>query len=404
MNAPMRCLIASSTAVLIALGAACDAPQPSDATIATDAADAAIETDVEVVPGRRLGLNDLTVLLPLPGVGTPSLVAPATLVPNDLWQRLVVEPGDVFTDFDSLRVAAVRFDLCDRVTTGPCPSDADGRLRLVLQTTFPNGESSAPTFADTALHAFYPIPRAELAGVVAELRRLAVLQDRPASPLEVNVALADPTSQYAVGLQALVARYADGERIVRLTLFSQLSISAALNWVFRGEERATPTEPFVVMPIADIDGPFQRALLLGDTSFQVTPTADAPAGLALALSSSAFAAAGQSDQRGALEALAAIDDPRAHTPTSVQCVACHVTTVLLPLRAARAGVDVATLDAGFRADDETLDLEPPNLPMFDRTLRALGYLGDVPLVSQRVVHETAVVLAEIEARFPASRN
>ena len=36
-----------------------------------------------------------------------------------------------------------------------------------------------------------------------------------------------------------------------------------------------------------------------------------------------------------------------------------------------------------------------------RTLRALGYFVDTPLVAQRAVNETANVLDELERRYPA---
>jgi hypothetical protein len=35
------------------------------------------------------------------------------------------------------------------------------------------------------------------------------------------------------------------------------------------------------------------------------------------------------------------------------------------------------------------------------TLRALGYLRQLPMISQRVVNDTAQTLTEIEQRFPA---
>ncbi|MFO0747709.1 MAG: hypothetical protein U1F43_18895 [Myxococcota bacterium] len=408
---------------LLLAHAACDGgddPAPSDAT--TDATDAsALDTTVAldmtvaldttaaldttgpdasdaVTPAHGFGLNDLTVLLPMPNASTPSLLAPDTLVPSAVWQRLVADPGDVLADFATLHVVAVRFDLCDRTATTPCPPGADGRLRLVAQPMF--GGTPDPQFADTAVHAFYPIPAAELPGVIAELRRLAVLQDAPTSPLQVNEALSDPTSPYALGLTALVARFAKAERLVRLTLFSQISISAAFRWVFRGEERPTPADAFVAMVIPDLGETSEEVLLVGDQSYEVTPAVDLPKGFALTLSASAFAAASLDDQRAALGVLEAIDDPRVHAPDTVQCLGCHVASILLPARGSAAHLDLAALDR-FRAADESLDLTPLAFPgAGDRTLRALGYSGFLPIISARVVHETALVLAEVEARFP----
>src|SRR5690606_7228698 len=151
--------------------------------------------------------------------------------------------------FEDHHVVAVRFDLCERVVAGPCPDGADGRLRLVLQPLYTAG--GATLAHDLALHAFYPIPAAELADVVAELSGLARIQDAPVgAPLAVSPALAAaaPPAAYAPRLRALVAAYARADRLVKLTAFGQDASSAAFAWIFRGVDVHDGAAERIVIP------------------------------------------------------------------------------------------------------------------------------------------------------------
>ncbi|MEW6435463.1 MAG: hypothetical protein AB1730_28535 [Myxococcota bacterium] len=344
------------------------------------------------VESRPLGLNDVTVLLPLESVdaGTP-LPGPEALIRYDLFDRLTTTPGDVLTDFDRLRVVAIRFDVCDRAQPGPCPPGADGSLRLVLQPLLRDGHAE-----DVALHAFYPVPNAEVPELVDTLRALARLQDVPlSSPLKVNTAW-KVNAEYTEKLAALVARYAAPAKLLRLTLFGQLTTNAALIWVFRGVEKQGAG--FVRIDIPDVRAQDQQVLLFGGASFTATPIADAPAGFRRVMSESDFTAATPAQQREALESLTAADNPTVHTAQTVQCVTCHVSTTLLSQRAADAGIGLATLPTRYTSTFDLTPLGKDSVRPF--TLRALGWLRDEPLVAHRTVHESANVIDEMEARFP----
>lgn len=343
---------------------------------------------------RALGLNDVTLLLPLDSVdaGTP-LPGPEALLRYDLFDRLSTTPGDVLTDFDRLRVVAIRFDVCDRAAPGRCPDGADGSLRLVLQPMLRTAEAE-----DVALHAFYPVPAAEVPELVDSLRRLARLQDVPlTAPLQVNQAW-KTNAEYTQGLAALVARYAAPAKLIRVTLFGQLTMNAALIWVFRGVEKHGAG--FERIDIPDVMAQDQQAVLFGGASFTATPIADAPAGFRRVLSESDFAAATPAQQREALESLTAADNPTLHTAQTVQCVTCHVSTTLLDQRAADAGIELSTLPTRFTSRFDLTPLGKDSVRPF--TLRALGWLRKEPLVAHRAVHETANVVEEMEARFPSA--
>ncbi|MBL8924073.1 MAG: hypothetical protein JNJ54_34770 [Myxococcaceae bacterium] len=347
------------------------------------------------VESRLLGLNDITWLFPLPSPDAGSPFPPAeTMIPQAPFDRLSTTPGDVVTDLRRLQLVGMRFDICDRATTAPCAQDADGVIRLVLQPTFNDGSAE-----DIALHAFYPVPRGEVYAAVDTLRALARLQDvRRQSALRVNAALTT-NAEYTSRLVAFLRRYAVAPNMFRLTLFGQLSNNPAQIWVFRGVEQKNGQ--FVRIEIPDIREVDQVSLLFSATEFRTMPQADNPVGFARAMSASAFSMATPSQQRQALEAMAATDNPKLNTADTVQCVSCHVTTTVMMDRATTAGVDVASLTSRYLNTD--FDMTPLGDPgVRFRTLRALGWFRRSPLVAQRTVNETANVLAELEVRYPAA--
>ena len=355
----------------------------------TSTPDASVDAGFVPTQTRLLGLNDVTVLLPLESLdaGT-TFPSPVEMIPFSAFDRLTSAMPRVVTDLGRLRVLGVRFDICDRAQPVPCEENADGVFRLVLQPVF----GAPPRVEDVTFHAFYAVPRAEVPQVVDELRELAALQDVPrGAALQVN---ASPAFRARLG--TLVGRYAKGARMHRLTMFGQESDRAALVWIFRGEERAVPIQ------IPGINAQSQEVLLFGGDSYSLTPVADFPLGFSRVVMESNFRNSTSTEQLESVKSLVAVDNPTLHTANTVQCASCHLATTVLAPRATDAGVDVNTLAENFSSS--TFDLTPLGNPSARfRTLRALGYFGDQPLVSQRVINETVNVLSELEVRFPASR-
>ena len=104
-------------------------------------------------------------------------------------------------------------------------------------------------------------------------------------------------------------------------------------------------------------------------------------------------------KRAALAVLAAIENPMSHTAETAACVGCHVSIVVMRARAQSTGIDPLTLPGRYRStfDLSTAGGQSATTP---NTLRALGYLRRMPMISQRVVNDTAQTLTEIDARFP----
>jgi hypothetical protein len=362
-------------------------------------------------------MNDVTVLTPLPRDETAVLMTGGAraddgneLVPRALFERLVSEewceklrdgtciPELVLKlqpeDYAGLHLVALRFDVCDRKRPGACPPGADGSLRAVFQPSLQVG-----VFADAALHAIYTLPSGQLPSLVAELRRLARIQAEPlGSPLKASPALsvADKPA-YADGWRALVREHALRERLVRLT-FSVEILSSSAKWLMRGVERGADGE-FHPLSIPGTSATTLRVRNSTPGGFEVDPPNDTPPGLSSLLSPSAFADAGARSQSELLELVRAIDDPGRHSADTLPCVTCHVATEVFERRAGSLGIDAGSAPFAFDGGAYNLSLEASRRKDTLWSIRALGYWLDKPVISQRVVNETAQVLSEIEQRF-----
>jgi hypothetical protein len=298
--------------------------------------------------------------------------------------------------YASLHLMAVRFDLCDRHLPGACPASEDARLRLVFQPL-----SAGPLARDIGFHAFYAIRNDEIPGAVTALRDLARSVPAQSGALRVSPALsaADP-SAYATALRAFVKRYGGDARLVRLTVNMQPETAAAIRWTLRGVEKSG--DAFVDIPIVGTTQTTQSVIFSGTLTwpgYNIVPLTDTPTGFLPAITMTTFDAADLVTKRDYLAALAAAENPLSHTAETVACVACHVSTVIANARASSVAIDPVTLPGRYTSKFD-LSIAAGQSAQTANTIRALGYLAQKPMISQRVVNDTAQTLTEIEARFP----
>jgi hypothetical protein len=389
---------------LLLLFCACGSTIQTTGDAGTDSPSPPIEAGDPKV--RTLGLNDVTMLVPLPSDPSGVTLLRASdkgsdgteLVTKAMYDGLNNVPMRGLTLLEDvyplLQIVAVRFDLCDRIMPGTCPDD-NGRMRLVLQALRPMTQP-VQTF-DAGFHAFYTIPKSDFPGLVSELRAMAAIQNVPiTTPLQANPALVKSTTgEYATHLKALVVKYGGQSNLTRVTFLAQPDMLSAIHWTFRGVEKNGGS--FVDIQIPDINSTLQDATLGGAmSSFDVMPVTDTPKGFALATSETAFAMAPAQSQKDAIAALNAIDNPKLSTPNTVACVTCHISTRVTSPRATVAMADAKSLPNRYTSG--AFDLTVPATP--DRTLRNLGWIGQTPLLSQRAANESAQAASEMDARFP----
>lgn len=344
-----------------------------------------------------LGMNDVTILVPLPeNIDQPVLLRGSEsaddgtpFVPKLLLDRLGSD--ELFLDaYEQLQLVAVRFDLCDHNAPGPCPLSGEASLRLVFQPLRVKGA------ADVGVHAFYAIGETEVPAALRALRELAALRSGPAEPLAPSVSLATGNVEYTEKLRAFVRAYGGEGRLIRLAVNAQSANSAAVTWFFREFERRG-TE-FEERSITGTTETTQRVNFAGDAFFEVEPVSDAPPGLARVLDRTEFRASSEAEQRAALETLVAIDNPLTNGPDTVACVACHTSTVALATRAKDMNLDPDSLVGRYTTSFD-VSVGAGMSATNDRTLRALGWIGTTPMISQRVANDTALVLDDIARRF-----
>jgi hypothetical protein len=354
-------------------------------------------------PFYPLDMNDVTILAPLPPSGATPVLLRGTdladdgtaLVPRALFDRLVKEnevAGPILmpATHGRLQLVAVRFDLCDRHLPGVCPEAEDAQMRLVFQPMFTDGLAQ-----DVGFHAFYAIRNEEIAGAVAALRDLARIVPPQNGMLRVSPALSGANPEpYATTLRAFVKRYGGDARLIRLTLNAQPEIFSQVRWELRGVEKKG--EVFVDITIVGSPA-ISESVFLG-ASYEVRPSVDTPAGLLGAITKSMFDVADETKRREYLAALVAVENPSSHTAETVACVACHVSTIVMSERTSNSGIDPLTLPGRYTS---RFDLSTAGGKSTEsRAIRALGYVGRQPMISQRVVNDTAQTLTELEQRYP----
>ena len=248
-----------------------DVPAATDVTDVTDA-------PVDAPPPPSLGMNDVSVLFPLPS----SLSAPGYLRASDQGAHGVLLPRKVYDlipnfpvvpaeglVYDRMRVLSLRFDGCG----GP-RDDCHPEIRLVLQPLRDDGLAR-----DSALHVFYRLDTASMGEVVGALRRMrALAPGLTDGPLDVNPALAAQgvMGPWGAALREPLLRHIGEQRLTRMTFFLRAPPVQEV-WFFGGVERTDGA--FVVLDIVAVARGNQRVIRTEDAQgsrYHLTPAGASP--------------------------------------------------------------------------------------------------------------------------------
>lgn len=348
-----------------------------------------------------LRMSDVSILFPIPS----SPAAPGHLGPTTTGGRGPLLPRDVFDaaptfpvrpteglDYGRMRAVGVRFDGCFQV-----PSGCEAQIRLVMQPITDDGGTR-----DSALHLFYHLTDEELAEVVAGLRHLQSLSPEvEGGPLDVHASLIAQGMEgaYAQGLVELILQHAGEQNLTRMTFFLR---APPINdvWFFGGVSRTNgKLEPLDIVGVGKSN---QRVILdttEGGFTYDFTPVETKPEDTNLLLSSERIRGSSEAEMKTALEAFARIENPTTHGADALPCGGCHVSTAVTTAATTHLGLDVKDVSGAFTSThDLGLKGEAASTP---RSLRAFGWFGKRPMISQRVVNETALVVDDFETRFPA---
>lgn len=386
-------LVAALAALSLSVGAACSSA--SAPPTPPPAADAAVAP-----PAPALGMNDVSVLVPLPS--SPS--APGVLGPEDAGERGPLLPKAVYDaipkfgvtpaqglDYARMRVVGVRFDPCF-----PAAGGCDAQVRLVMQPI-----TDAGSTLDSALHLFYRLTEAELASVVAELRRLRGLAPEVKdAPLDVHAGLAAQGLEgpYGKGLRALVLRYSGEQSLIRMTFFLRAPPRQE-EWFFGGFDRVDgKLVQLDIVGVGKVNQRVNRPVVPDGYAFELTPSPKVPEDIDALLSTEKAKAATPAAREAALGALARIENPAKYGPDQLSCAGCHLATHLGAATRAAHGLDVTKQPDAYKSSrDLTRVTESGTEPS---SLRAFGYFASRPMIANRVIYESAAVADELEKRYP----
>ncbi|MBS2012830.1 MAG: hypothetical protein JST00_08090 [Deltaproteobacteria bacterium] len=393
----MRTTVFLASALVLALAAAC-----SSTTSPTDPSNVPPSSPpVDTTPLPALGMNDVSVLFPLPK--SPS--SPGYLKPEDEgakgplltkadYDKIPTFPheGADTLDFARMRVIAIRFDGCF-----PAPGGCEPQIRLVMQPIADDGEG-----LDSAIHLFYRLTEAEIAEVVTGLRKLrALAPEQKDAPLEVSPALVaqGATGDYGNGLRELVLKYAGRDNFSRMTFFLRAPPTVE-TWFLGGFDRKNGAlEALDIVSVGKSNQRVIRSVTAEGYAYDLLPLEKTPEDTSLLLSSAKMKAAPKADLERALGAYLRILNPQKYGPDQLPCAGCHLSTFVTQ-ESMKMGVDPKAMPDAFtsKRDISVKGASTTN----GSSLRAFGWFVKDASISQRVANETAGVVDDFEKRFPAS--
>jgi hypothetical protein len=350
-------------------------------------------------PSAPLALQDVSVLIPLPGSDedtgylTPASVgARGELLPKDVYDAIPtfpVQPSQGL-DYDRMRVLAVRFDDCHALTTGGC----EPQIRLVMQPI-----TGAGLAQDSALHLFYSLEESELAPLVEDLVALKELAPEVVDgPLDVHAALLAQGIEgaYGVALRDMILARIGEENLTRLTFFLRAPPAVEV-WFFGGFERSNgELEPIDIVGLGQENQQVIRREVADGYEYEVNPLSSFLQVERPLLSTSAAEAASPEERSAAFQSLLQEENPELFVPDDLSCAACHMATFILEQTRARYGLT----DESFESDVYQADLDLELLGTSKdnaSSLRAFGWFKRDPMISQRVINESASVVLRMRA-------
>jgi hypothetical protein len=354
-----------------------------------------------------LSQNDVSILLPLPSSQSEDLpFRPSTvgkfgeLLPKTVYSKmppLTFETPEA--TFKKLRVVAIRIDSCFPLS--PPSVGCQSQVRFVWQPVA--AQADGKVYAnDAAIHTFYDLSESEFFGLVSQLEKLkdSVGSNSSNDALVINPLLKKQglRSAYAKDLFAIILSQVGSSRLSQAT-FMQLSGSGNV-WIFGG---------FLISGGVVRELPIPRISEFTQTFFNnpIFPTyfsngaiSPAPSGKdtfnLLVRNSRDITKADEPEVIESTMATIRIENPQRHNVHTMDCVSCH-TAQVARIWATRQYPWLALEPRGQQFKFQSKFNLINNSPHQDNTttVRAFGYKGLDPAISQRTINETAAVLEKL---------
>jgi hypothetical protein len=351
-------------------------------------------------------MNDASVLLPLPdGNDFQYLLSPSeknsteALLPHSVFQLLPELSNQANQEslyWNNIKVIGVRFDPCFQ--EGESASYCRRQIRLVWQPLLVKGNQT--TTIDAAIHTFHEFSESEW--------ELIKNQWRPNSndhlPLQINPTIQVQGYQgaYWNQLKKIILQFCHESNLIRVTT---MGVRQNNVWNFMGIDRTPqgwkrmeiPKLNSNVAPVAQLFFLVPESLLnLKEFKGGASRLPQGQENWEWFLSDSINMKKNQSEAefKKIIRKAIQLENPKLNNPGTSDCVSCHLAQ---PVRLwGEANFKNWNWDQEFKTDQfaaskQNLENKSVNPFQADR-LRSFGYFGFEPIISQRVIHETAIVV------------
>lgn len=363
------------------------------------------------------GMNDATVVYPLPKseAGMNLMVKPqdrgpgGALLPQKYAQRIpAINQGEhAAQTYRNLRVVAVRFDPCFR-----SDDDCHPQVRFVWQPLAKAGYGSMSPWGleakDAAVHTFHTLEPAAFRQLIREydelIRDSAVIDVD--TPLQVHpvIRLQGLDGVFSQGLKRLLLKFCGEANLWRVTSMS--TMVGGDKWEFGGFNIVNGKPVDIVIPRTGNATKQSFSLSLGTdrdySNGRISPWPLGEDNINVVLRDSRALGSKDSSMLKTLGAsVARIENPDIHGPDSMDCVSCHSTQVagsLLFGRVPWLSRDQQVLRHAYRSASPLQNLAATRRS--PRVFRALGYFEKSPVLSRRVINETAVAVGLLNRETP----
>lgn len=363
----------------------------------------------------ELDPTDISILMPLPNDITNDHMLRADsqgkfgeFLPKTILEHLprlsLVEDNILL--LSQLRVIGVRFDPC--FPLNPPKNSCQPQIRLVWQPIEKNGDQAGTRTVDVTIHSFYNLTKEELNSALAQIQSLneEFKVSHKDAILNIHPVLQSRglDSPYGTKLLSIIRSVTGNTRLVRVTSMAQVWFGNV--WSFSGNDIVDGKMVPMVIPrtSATTQTFFNKAITTASFSEAgMDPVFEGVDSLAFLVQNSD--PQNPIDQKKALAAYASAtraENPLLHSPNTVDCVSCHIAQpAKLSARTKFPALDfdAATDTVKFKSKYNLSNITNSST---DKTtlLRSFGYAGDAPVISQRVVNETAQILELLEKNTP----
>lgn len=350
-----------------------------------------------------LSQNDVSILMPFPesadeGLRASTVGGYGELLPRTVYKNIpVLMFGEAEKIYQNLRVVGIRLDPCFLKTTSP--DSCQTQVRMTWQPLGKDFDGHL-TFSDAAIHTLYDLPAADFQTLIAQLENLKSKSGgkKTNETLDVHPLLKSGgmESAYARELLSLILAQVGGQRLLQTTFMTVTG--GETMWTFGG--LVPKGDRFESLTIPRIPRKIQAfANSSADATDFAGGIAPAPQGkdtfnLIITRSDEIRDADEPQVLEGALSAFR-VENPRLHSAQTMDCVSCHA--------AQNARVWSAKQYPALKIEERgdaikfksRFDTTNSSAVGDTKLLRAFGYSGNIPAISQRTVNETAEVLERL---------